>query len=378
MPSGGTHRFVRSAVISDLHLGTLPEHDLLRIPEIRERLFEATADVDRLVILGDLAELREAPVGHTLEAVYEFADHVNTAFAGRQVVIAVGNHDHPLVTAWLESRRLRPKPQALPVDSCVKAPRSGPLGTIVKRMPDCDVMLAYPGLRLREDVYATHGHYLDLHMSVPTLETIAISFFARVEGHDPDELTTPDQYEAVLAPIYALVYSAVQGRPTTARPLASGASVRVWGAMHPDSKDLVSRMRSVALRRGVIPAAAGLLNAAGLGPFGTEMTGPGLRRAGIAAMCRVIERLGIDADWVIYGHTHRAGPLAGEGDWRAPTGARLMNCGSWTWSPQLAGGSAGKGPYWPGHAVIVDEEGPPRLVGILEDVPESAMPEPLG
>lgn len=369
---------MRSAVISDLHLGTLPGNDLLRVPEVRQRLFEATADVDQLVILGDLAELREAPVGHSLESVYEFVEHVNKAFAGRQVVIAAGNHDHPLVAAWLEGRRLRPKPQALPVDSCVKAPRSGPLGTIVRRMPDCEVMLAYPGLRLREDVYATHGHYLDLHMSVPTLETIALSLFAKIEGHDPDELTTPDQYEAVLAPIYALVYATVQGRPTTARPLASGASVRMWGAMYPEAADLASRTRALALRRGLIPAAAGLLNAAGLGPFGTEMTGAELRRAGIAAMCRVVKQLGIDADWVIYGHTHRAGPLPGEGDWRAPTGARLMNCGAWTWAPQLAGGTEGKGPYWPGRTVIVDEDGPPRLVGVLEDLPESRMPLPLG
>jgi hypothetical protein len=368
---------VRSAVISDLHLGTLPGNDLLRMPAMRDRLFEAAAGVDRLVVLGDMAELREAPVGHSLETVYEFAEHVNDAFAGRQVVLAAGNHDHPLVAAWLESRRLRPKPLPLPVDSCVKAPRSGPLGTIVRRMPDVEVMLAYPGLHLRDDVYATHGHYLDLHMSVPTLETIAISVLARIEGHDPDELATPDQYEAVLAPIYALVYATVQGRPTTARPLASGASVRMWGAMHPESKDLVARVRSIVLRRGLVPAAAAFLNAAGLGPFGTEMTGPALRRAGIAALCRVIERLGIDADWVIYGHTHRTGPLPGEGDWRAPTGARLINCGSWTWAPQLAGGSAGQGPYWPGGMVIVDEEGPPRLVRVLENVAEEEMPDPL-
>jgi hypothetical protein len=239
-------------------------------------------------------------------------------------------------------------------------------------------MLAYPGIRLRDDVYATHGHYLDLHMAVPTLETIAVSLFARIEGHDPDDLSTPDQYEAILAPIYALIYSTVQGRPMTARPLASGASVRMWGAMHPESDDLVSRARAIALRRGLIPAAANLLNAAGLGPFGTEMTGPALRRAGITAMSRVIERLGIEADWVIYGHTHRAGPLAGEGDWRTATGARLMNCGAWTWAPQLASGSEGKGPYWPGRMIVVDDEGPPRLVGVLEDLPESEMPLPLG
>ena len=367
---------MRSAVISDLHLGTLPGNDVLRIPAMRERLFEAAADVDRLVVLGDLAELREAPVGQALAAVYEFVDHVNEAFAGRQVVITAGNHDHPLVNAWLEGRRLRPQPQALPVDSCVKAPRSGPLGTIVRRMPDCEVFLAYPGLRLREDVYATHGHYLDLHMAVPTLETIAVSAFARIEGHDPDELSTPDEYEAVLAPIYSLVYAAVQGRRTTARPLASGASVRMWGRMHPDSDDWVPRLRALALRRGLIPAITSVLNGAGLGPFQTEVSGPALRHAGIAAMARVVEQLRIDARWVIYGHTHRTGPLPGEGDWLAANGARLINCGAWTWAPQLASGSEGQGPYWPGGMVVVDEEGPPRIVRVLEDVPESEMPQP--
>ncbi|HYH59520.1 MAG TPA: metallophosphoesterase [Thermoleophilaceae bacterium] len=369
---------VRTAVISDLHLGTLPGNDLLSAPAMRERLFAALADVDRLVVLGDLAELREAPVGQALAAVYDFADHLNEEFAGRQVVLAAGNHDHQLVAAWLESRRLRPKPLALPVDSCVKAPRTGPLGTIVRRMPDCEVMLAYPGLRLREDVYAMHGHYLDLHMTVPTLETIAVSMLARFEGHDPEELSTPDEYEAVLAPIYALVYSTVQGRPVAARPLASGASVRMWGRMHPEDPDLAARARAVALRRGLIPAATALLNAAGLGPFEGEMTGAALRRAGIAGACRVIERLGIDTPWVVYGHTHRAGPLEGEGEWRAPTGSRLINCGHWTWQPQLASGSEGKGPYWPGGMVRLDDDGPPRLVRVLADVPESEMPQPRG
>ena len=37
-------------------------------------------------------------------------------------------------------------------------------------------------------------------------------------GARPGRASTPDQYEAVLAPIYALVYSAVQGRPTTGAP----------------------------------------------------------------------------------------------------------------------------------------------------------------
>ena len=354
----------------------MPGNDLLRRPELRERLFEATTDVDRLLLLGDLAELREAPVGQALEAAYEFSDQVNSAFAGRQVVIAPGNHDHPLVGAWLEDRRLRPTPEPLPVGSCVEVPPSGPLATIAARMPDCDVRLAYPGLRVRDDVYATHGHYLDLHMTVPTLETIALSLFARVEGHDPGGLTTPDEYEAVLAPIYSLVYAAVQGRRSTGRPLASGASVRMWGRMYPKDGGPLAQLRALALRRGLVPATTGLLNLAGLGPFGAEVSGRALRHAGIAAMAHVVDRLQIDADWVIYGHTHRAGPLPGEGDWRAATGARLMNCGAWTWAPELAGGTDGRGAYWPGGMIVVDEEGPPRFVRVLEDVPESEMPNP--
>jgi predicted phosphodiesterase len=364
---------VRSAVISDLHLGTLTGNDLLRRAPMRQRLFDATRDVDQLVLLGDLLELREAPVGHTLAAAYDFADHVNEAFAGRRVVIAAGNHDHGLVAQWLDGRRLRPDPKRLPVESCVKAPRSGPLGSLVRRMGDCDVYLAYPGLRLRDDVYATHGHYLDLHMSVPTLETIAVSAIARMEGHDPDELEGPDDYEAVLEPLYSLVYAAVQGRRSRARAIASGSSARMWGRMYPGDAGPASRLRGLALRRGLLPGAIAVLNAAGLGPFGSDLSGRELRRAGVSAMCRVVERLGIEADWVVFGHTHRAGPLAPEGDWRCSTGARLLNPGSWTYSPQLVRERGRESPYWPGKMVRVDEEGPPRLVDVLGELREADL-----
>jgi hypothetical protein len=248
------------------------------------------------------------------------------------------------------------------------------LGSLVRKMKDCEVFLAYPGLRLRDDVYATHGHYLDLHMTIPTLETIAMSVVARLEGHDPDSFERPEDYEAVLEPIYQLVYSTVQGRRSRTRPIQSGASARVWGHLHPAERDLARRVRAGALRGG-LTAAVGALNLMGLGPFGANLTGPELRRAGIAAMCRVTERLGIEADWVIFGHTHRAGPLPGEDDWRTPSGARLMNGGAWTWSPQLVGERGPDGPYWPGRTVIVDEDGPPRLVSVLGGLAPEDMPE---
>ncbi len=39
---------------------------------------------------------------------------------------------------------------------------------------------AYPGLWVREDVYATHGHYLDCHLTIPTLERLGIGAMGRV------------------------------------------------------------------------------------------------------------------------------------------------------------------------------------------------------
>jgi hypothetical protein len=198
---------------------------------------------------------------------------------------------------------------------------------------------------------------------------------SRLEGHEPDEFSTPDDYQAVLEPLYALVYSAIQGRRSRTRPVASGASALMWGRLHPAEQDLASRARSLALRQGLTGAIT-VLNAAGLGPFGTDVSGKELRRAGVAAMCRVVEQLGIEADWVVFGHTHRAGPLPHEGDWRAPGGTRLVNCGAWTWAPALVRGTGPSGPYWPGRTVIVDEEGPPRHVDVLADVPAAEMPQP--
>ena len=49
----------------------------------------------------------------------------------------------------------------------------------------------------------------------------------------------------------------------------------------------------------------------------------------------------------------------------APTGARIINTGSWVYQPHFIGPTPNGSPYWPGTAVIVDPEGPPRLVRLL-------------
>src|SRR5262245_7172213 len=52
---------VRTIVVSDLHVGSSRQSDLVRRPELREPLLEAVRGADRLVILGDGVELRDRP-----------------------------------------------------------------------------------------------------------------------------------------------------------------------------------------------------------------------------------------------------------------------------------------------------------------------------
>jgi hypothetical protein len=73
--------------------------------------------------------------------------------------------------------------------------------------------------------------------------------------------------------------------------------------------------------------------------------------------------LQIDAREVIYGHTHRPGPLAQDSNWDA----RLFNTGSWLYEPNLLQTTAGESPYWPGTVLFIEDDKPPRLERLLLD-----------
>jgi hypothetical protein len=87
-------------------------------------------------------------------------------------------------------------------------------------------------------------------------------------------------------------------------------------------------------------------------------------------MATVVERLGIDARHVVFGHTHRTGPLAGDApsEWSLAAGTRLVNCGSWVLETHLMTRAAPASPYWPGGCVVIDDDGPPRLRRLLGGV----------
>ncbi|MGH2981794.1 MAG: hypothetical protein ACRDKV_07115, partial [Solirubrobacterales bacterium] len=73
--------------------------DLVRDPEICVTLLDELSGADRVVLLGDVLELRDRPVGEILELASPFLELLGTALGGGEVVLVPGNHDHRLAEA---------------------------------------------------------------------------------------------------------------------------------------------------------------------------------------------------------------------------------------------------------------------------------------
>src|SRR5215203_3492486 len=96
---------MRTLVVSDLHLGSTRDADLLRREPLRAPLLEEVARHDRLVILGDGLELREAPQRDAADiAAPVFADLGRALGPDGELVVVAGNHDHGLVAGWIDGR----------------------------------------------------------------------------------------------------------------------------------------------------------------------------------------------------------------------------------------------------------------------------------
>ena len=355
-----------TAIVSDLHLGTRTGTDVARLREARLALLEAIAAADRVVVLGDLLELREQPAAGVVAAAGAVLDVLGEATSGKQLVLVPGNHDHELAAPALDHLRLSGG-APLGLESVLSVEHSPLARRIAARMPSTELVLAYPGIRLREDVYAAHGHYLDPHLTVPRLESVITSAVARVTGSLRDgERATPESYEAALAPVYAFAYALAQSSETRAVTRGAQLSRRVWRLADADGRRGIG---GLAVGGAAIPLAVGVLNLVGMGPFRADLSGAELRRSGLRAIGQVITALGVDAEHVIFGHTHRPGPLEGEGaEWRVPGGPSLTNTGSWLYEPVFVESAGPASPYWPGTVVLLRDSGPPEVTNALKDV----------
>ena len=358
-----TIRQVNTAVVSDLHLGLLSGIDVVSIPAVRERLLAALAGADHVVLLGDVLELRQHRIADAIELSRPFFEGLGDVTAGRRVTVVPGNHDHALAAPWLE--RLRVAGTELTAEQEWEVePGDGPLGRIAASMPGTDVRVAYPGLHLRPDVYATHGHYLDLPLTVPRIESVVASAMARVTGRGRG-LGSAAEYEAALGPMYAFLAGLAEAMSGPSLQRSGSLSRSVWQRANGRS-----RAGSLLVARVAIPGAVGALNRLGVGPLEPGISGQDLLHGGLSAMRRVAEGLAPGASHVLFGHTHRPGPLPGddEAEWTTAAGTRLWNSGSWCHEPAFVGPPAHPGPYWPGTMIRLEDSGPPRIQNVLEDV----------
>ncbi len=264
---------------------------MLRRQQPRAALLERISDCDRLILLGDVIELRHGPVRDALAAAAPVLDDIGAALGpDREVVLVAGNHDHYLAQAWLARRAQDSQPPPLELESAVDWCPSEPLAAVASRLSPANVRAAYPGVWLRDDVYAMHGHYADRHTTVPMFERLGAGVMARIVRNSGSGPGRSEDYEATLSPIYAWIHAVAQGRDGGRGRGPQGASTRAWRALAGSSQ------RRSLRRRGLVaafPAIVAGLNRAGIGPLRADISGPELRRAGLAATATVLGRLNV-------------------------------------------------------------------------------------
>lgn len=365
---------MRTVVVSDLHLGSRGEGDVLRRRAARDKLLERLDGADRLVLLGDTIELRQGPARDAMAVARPVLEELGGALGkDAEVVLVPGNHDHALVAPWIERRGAHVEPPPLGLEEHPGATASAATEAIATWVAPATLTVAYPGIWLRNDVYATHGHYLDRHTTVPTFERLGAGIMGRLVGAVPEEHARPDDYEAALAPLYAWMNAMAERSGSGKRRPPSSASAEAWRVLGGDGH----RPLRGRLLAGILPLGISGVNRLGLGPVKADFSAEELRRAGVLAMSDVATRLGIEARHVLYGHTHRAGPFADDDslEWTLPGGGRLTNTGCWVYEALFLQRGRSS-PYWPGSVVELLDAGPPILSRLLAEVDPDALRAP--
>jgi UDP-2,3-diacylglucosamine pyrophosphatase LpxH len=360
---------MRTAIVSDLHLGASNGEDVLRDAEIRRLLLAEIGDADRVVLLGDVVELRDLALGVALDSARPFFEELGAALAGREVTIVPGNHDHRFAEPLLDRLSFAGASE-LGLEHYDEPAPDGAAKTIAAWLGPARLRIAYPGIWLRDDVYATHGHYMDAHLSLPRTECLAVAALIRASGPLPNP-ATPVDYERVLRPIYGFSFGVAQARARASRP-RHHPSESAWKLLSGQgSGSAAKRLRSAAAARA-FPAGVWALNRILGSEFQADISAEAIFVSGREAATELAVRLGIDGAHVITGHTHRGGPNDDEA-WPLPGGGSLHNSGSWVFASAFHRPGTPPNSYWPGTVTWLGDEGPPRRVELLRERSHAQM-----
>jgi hypothetical protein len=356
---------MRTAIVSDLHLGVASDEDVARDPAVRRILLEEIAGADHLVLLGDVVELRNLPVGPSLARARPFFEELGEALGEAEVTLVPGNHDHRLAEPLLDDLSIAGGPP-LGLEHH-HAPSPGPAALLDEWLGPAQLEIAYPGVWLREDVYATHGHYMDVHLSLPRAECVAAALMVRFGGPLSKRMT-PGEYERVLRPLYGLAYGLAQVLPTRRR--RNGPFERAWEVLAGETRKQTLGARAA---RAGFPLAIGALNGLLRADFQPDVTTEAIFRGGVEAAIELTACLGLDDVDVITGHTHRGGPLPDEPEWLLPGGGRLHNTGSWVFASAFHRPGMPPNSYWPGTVTWLEGDEPPQRVQLLHSYSHQEM-----
>jgi UDP-2,3-diacylglucosamine pyrophosphatase LpxH len=385
-----------TAILSDLHLGAAHGDDLLRYPYFCERLREQLIGIEHIVLLGDILDLRFQQLETALQIAGPFfamlGEVLSTAHTPRVTYIP-GNHDHHFAVQLIEAAReqalLDETPFAL---QQIIAPPSFFLCRQLTRMlgGQVPVRVAYFYDTLDSSqgtILLTHGHYLDLHIDSGPARLLNLAQSVLGAANQGTEQITPDLYEGLLRPQYELLYWI--GQSPSGAALQSRIYERLRGGAPADG--MLGQLRQTALRRAA--SAAGNMGLAlaetianRLFKERVSLTSPA-REAQVEATIRAfslsLEALagylprGVHA--VVFGHTHRPGPLEGidaSERWMVTLAGQptmVLNAGSWLYD----GGKARRPDYrpqrWPGTYILIPDQGPLRMVEVLADMTRELM-----
>ena len=363
---------MKTAIISDLHLGVSSGGDVLRDPEIRAILLDELRGAERLILLGDIVEMRERPLGASIDLALPFLAELGAAVGDIEIVLTPGNHDSRLAEPLLDRLSLADAP--LPLDATAE-PSDGPTAAIAAALSPARLRIAYPGIWLRDDVYATHGHYMDLHLRLPRAECLILAAISRFSGPLLPDPVTPADYERIVRPLYGLAFGAAQGR---ARRLKAelGPSEAAWELIAGDRGNRTrARRLKAGAARAAFPLAVAGVNRLLRTDFESEVSAEMIFRTGVQGAAEMARHLGVDGGHVITGHTHRGGPRDGEASWALPGGGQLHNTGNWVFSTPLHNPGRPPNSYWPGTVTWLEDSGPPRQVELLRDREHHEMVE---
>ncbi|HLW01340.1 MAG TPA: metallophosphoesterase [Ktedonobacterales bacterium] len=378
-----------TAIISDLHLGAAHGDDLLRYPFFCDLLREQLDGIDHIVLLGDILDLRFQQLEDALLLATPFLTMLGDALGQARhprVTYIPGNHDYHYAVRLIETEQERAIEAGEPFSlrQIVAPPDfflSRQLARIIGNGVDVRFVYFYDMLESSEGpIFLTHGHYLDLHLGAAPARLLSLlQASIAAAGQTVTELS-PDLYEAILRPQYELLHWI--GQSPGGGQIQSRIYERLRGGAPPRRTPL-RQIRRAALRgaasvggRVGVALAETLANRIVKG--GLSLTSPARdaqAEVTIDAFNLSLEELEPylpqGMRYVIFGHTHRPGPLE-EIDtlerWKVNMRNQetvVMNCGSWLYDDGKARRLDYRPQRWPGTFILVPDQGPPRLVEVL-------------